>query len=159
MADRNRNRSDSYQIILLEHAVSPFILNDLSAAQGMNYKMRPDKYDEEYLDLREKLKKRMWELIEDGLTTRQKEVVKLSMEGFTQNEIAKQLGINQTSVHKVLRGNIDYSAKIRDQNNNSVSLKKRYGGAFKKITKLCQSDPEIQNILKDMLEVQECLEL
>ena len=158
MPTRDKNRSDSYQNWIMERCVSPFILNDLSSAQGMTYRIRPDIYDEKYLDLREQLKKRMWELVEIGLTERQKQVVKLSMEGLTQNEIAKKLGINQTSVHKVIRGNIDYSNK-KSKNNGEIVKPKRYGGALKKLTKLCQADLQIQNILKEMVEVQECLEL
>lgn len=143
MADRNRNRSDAYQIYLLEVSVSPFILGDLSSAQGMTYRLQPSGESELLYDLREQLKKRLWEIIEIGLTERQKEVIKLSVEdGLTQNEIAKKLGINQTSVHKVIRGNIDYK-----------NGKKRYGGAFKKIDKLCQADEEIQRILEEIRDL------
>jgi len=146
--DRDRNRSDFYQSILLETSVCPFVLSDLSLAQGMMYRLQPFGYNEELLNLREKLKVRVWEIIEDGLTKRQKEVIKLYVQNKTQNEIAKQLGINQTSVHKVIKGNIDYK-----------NGRKRYGGAIKKITKLCQSDKEIQDILKEILEISECFEI
>ena len=147
MADRNRNRSDSYQVYLLEVSVSPFILGDLSCAQGISYRLEPYDEKESLLELREQLKKRLWEIIEEGLTKRQKQVVKLYIEeGLTQNEIAKTLGINQTSVHKVIRGNIDYK-----------NGKKRYGGAFKKIHKLCQTDEEIQRILEEIKDL--CFEL
>ena len=156
MANRNSTRSSSYQDRLLEISTNPMVLSDLSLAQGMTYRIRPEVYDERYLDLREKLKARMWELIE-LLTERQRQVIKLSVEGFTQNEIAKKLGINQTSVHKVLRGNIDYSKKFK--NNSEKKSHVRYGGAFKKLIKLCAADPEIQEILNEMRELQECLEL
>ena len=146
--DRRRNRSDAYQPNLLEIPVSPNILGDLSSAQGMNYKIAPFEYNEKLLDLKEELKTRLWEIIEIGLTERQKQVIKLSVQNFTQNEIAKMLGINQTSVHKVLRGNIDYRVQ-----------KRRYGGAHKKIRKLCDADPEIQRILKEINDIYECLEL
>lgn len=147
MPDRNKNRSDQYQPLLMEVCINPAVLNDLSAAQGMTYRMRPEIYDEEFMDLKDKLKERMWELIESGLTERQKQVIKLSMQGLTQNEIAKKLGINQTSVHKVLRGNIDYR-----------NSRRRYGGAFKKMIKLCKADKQIQDILKEMQEIQEGME-
>lgn len=154
MANRNGTRSSLYQNLLLEISTNPMVLNDLSLAQGMTYRIRPDVYDERYLDLRDKLKVRMWELIKE-LTERQQQVIRLSVEGFTQNEIAKKLGINQTSVHKVLRGNIDYKSKNKDNSEKHV----RYGGAFKKLIKLCAADPEIQEILNEMWELQECLEL
>jgi len=148
MPDRTRNRSGGYQFNLIEVAVSPFILGDLSAAQGMAYRFQPFEESEMLLDLKEELKVHLWRIIETGLTKRQREVVKLSMDGYTQNEIAKQLGINQTSVHKVLRGNIDYRMQRR-----------RYGGAFKKILKLAQADIEIQKILTEIKDLYECLEL
>ncbi len=148
MIDRNRNRSDAYQWNLLEISVSPFILGDLSSAQGMTYRLQPIEENEKLLDLRDQLKIRLWKIIDVGLTERQKQVIKLSIEGLTQNEIARKLGINQTSVHKVLRGNIDYR-----------NGKRRYGGAFKKIFKLCQFDNEIQHILEEIKDVYECLEL
>ena len=148
MPDRNATRSGPYQINILELATNPFILNDLSSAQGMTYRIQPTLYNEAMMDLKDKLNKRMWEIIETGLTERQNQVIKLSMQGKTQNEIAKELGINQTSVHKVLKGNIDYK-----------NGKKRYGGAIKKIIKLCQADPVIQEILKEIQETSECLEL
>ncbi len=148
MADRNKNRSDSYQWHLMEITVSPFILGDLSSAQGMTYRLQPYEENERLLDLRDQLKTRLWQIIDTGLTERQKQVIKLSIDGFTQNEIAKQLGINQTSVHKVIRGNIDYK-----------NGRKRYGGAFKKIFKLCQFDQEIQKILFEIRDLYDCLEL
>jgi len=149
MREKDDNRSNQYQFCLLEQPVSPFTINDLSIAQGMNYRMMPFDYNENLINLREKLKKRMWEIIDLGLTERQKEVIKLWAQGKTQNEIAKLLGINQTSVHKVIKGNIDYA----------TSCKKRYGGAFKKIAKLCANDEEIQNILTEIREISECLEI
>lgn len=158
MADRNSNHSTGYQVFIMEIAVNPFVLNDLSSAQGMTYRMRPEKYDEMFLDLKARLIARMWELVELHLTKRQKQVLKLSMEGFTQNEIAKRLGINQTSVHKVLRGNIDYKYKKEGKDGKESGCCRRYGGAFKKITKVCDADAEIRNILREIREIQECLE-
>ena len=96
MPDRSRNRSDSYQSALMEIAVSPFILGDLSSAQGMTYRLQPYEENERLLNLRDQLKVRLWQIIDSGLTERQKQVIKLSMEGFTQNEIARKLGIKST---------------------------------------------------------------
>lgn len=110
--------------------------------------MQPFETNETLYELRDQLKARLWEIIDSGLTHRQQEVVKLSILGYTQNEIAKKLGINQTSVHKVIRGNIDYK-----------NGRKRYGGAYKKIIKLCQADERIQEILLEIRETYEMLEL
>ena len=145
--DREVNRSNGYQALFLETNVCPFVIADLSLAQGLVYKLQPFAYNEELLDLQDELKKRVWEIIEEGLTKRQKEVIKLYIQNKTQNEIAKQLGINQTSVHKVIKGNIDYK-----------SGKRRYGGALKKIKKLCRADKLIQDILLNIQELSEYLE-
>ncbi|HUU88833.1 MAG TPA: LuxR C-terminal-related transcriptional regulator [Candidatus Glassbacteria bacterium] len=141
--DRTKNRSDAYQPQLMEISVDPFVLGDLSLAQGMSYRLEFDR-SEKLMDLRDELKIEVMRIIETGLTKRQEQVVKLTLNGETQNEIAKQLGINQTSVHKVIRGNIDYK-----------NGKRRYGGAFKKLIKLCQKDEKIQDILNDIRELSE----
>ncbi len=151
MPDRRNNRSKDYQHKILEQCTSPHTMADLSLAQGLTCRIEPDKLSEEYLDLKEQLNERMWEIIEEGLTKRQKETLKLVvLEGKTQNEVAKLLDINQTSVHKIVHGNIDY---------RSDGSKKRYGGAVKKIQKLCSVDPEIQEILKELMEIAGCLDL
>ena len=148
MPDRNHTRSQSYQPFFTELSMEPNILGELSIAQGLFSVIESDVLKEDLLDLKDKLAKRMWEIIEVGLTKRQKQVVYLYNDGLTQNEIAKKLGINQTSVHKVLKGNID--------NKND---KRRYGGAFKKINKLCKTDEKIIEILKEIQEICECIEL
>lgn len=153
--DRNRNRSDSYQYVLLETVVCPSILGDLSLAQGLVHKLQPFGYNEELLELREHLKERVFQIIEESLTSRQKEVIKLYLKGLTQLEIASRLSINQTSVHKVLRGNIDYKTTKK----GNTSAKKRYGGAFKKISKICKTDKIIQDILQKIQEINECFEI
>jgi predicted transcriptional regulator len=66
------------------------------------------------------------------------------MQGKTQNEISNELGKHQTTIHKILQGNIDYN-----------NQKKRYGGALKKIRKLCQKNEKVQSILVKMREKHE----
>jgi predicted DNA-binding protein YlxM (UPF0122 family) len=148
MANRYRSHSSIYQNLLIEVPVCPFIMSDLSLAQGITYRMQPDSYNELYWQYKEQLKNRLFELVEENLTDRQKQVIKLWMDGFTQNEIAKKLGINQTSVHKVICGNIDYKNE-----------KRRYGGALKKLKKICEVDLEIQRLLRKLVDLGSCLEL
>ncbi len=93
-------------------------------------------YTEEMLDLKEQLRDEFWRLVDEELTPRQKEVVHLYADGLTQTEIAKKLGVNQSSVTKSLNGNCDYR-----------NGKKVYGGAKKKLGRLVQQDPRIQEIL------------
>ena len=63
----------------------------------------------------------------------------LRLEGKTQNDIAEHLGITQSAVHKALHGNIDYK-------NN----KKRYGGVYKKIKKICMKNEKVQLLLSEI---------
>jgi len=81
-------------------------------------------------------------IIDTNLTARQAEVVTLRLQGKTQIQIAEQLEIHQTTVHKLLMGNIDYA-----------NGKKRYGGAIKKLTKICFKDEKILGILAEMAEL------
>jgi len=84
-------------------------------------------------------------IINNNLTERQRQVINLTyFEGMTQNEISTQLGKHQTTIHKILQGNIDYN-----------NQKKRYGGALKKIRKLCSNNEKIRTILSKMKEKQE----
>lgn len=92
---------------------------------------------DELLELTEELMLKIRELIESKLTDRQTEVVKkIFFEQKTQMEVADSLGLCQTTIHKILKGNIDYA-----------NGGKRYGGALKKLKKLCANDVDIQNIL------------
>lgn len=86
-------------------------------------------------------------------------------------ETAELLGVCQTTVHKILAGNVDYSSVSDDsliprKNTQSEDLSKkykkgtkgkRYGGALKKIRKLCQEDPEITEIFQRMDEIRATL--
>ena len=81
-------------------------------------------------------------IINNCLTDKQREVMKMTyLEGKTQNEISSELGKHQTTIHKILQGNIDYN-----------NQKKRYGGALKKIRKLCANNEKVQEIVDRMRE-------
>ena len=98
---------------------------------------------EEFKTLQDDLMTKVTEIIMSKLTERQREVmIKTYFEQRTQMEVADLLGVCQTTVHKIIMGNIDYS--------NGA---KRYGGAIKKIRKLCDEDEEIRQILARMEEI------
>jgi hypothetical protein len=79
------------------------------------------------------------------LTSRQSEVVKkIYFEQKTQMEVADSLGLCQTTIHKIIAGNVDY-----------LHGGKRYGGALKKLKKLCMADPEIQEILDGISQLRQ----
>jgi len=141
--DRTKNRSDHYQPIICEAPCSPEMLTEVADGDGISTQLNPFNYNEELIELRDQLKAAMWRLIEEELTDRQAEVIKLYALGKTQTEIAKQLGINQSSITKSLRGNCDYR-----------NGKKVYGGAQKKLRKIADKDSEIKEILNRISEIE-----
>lgn len=136
---RKRNKSDSYQYKIVEIAVDPTIMNDFPFMDSLGSQLNLAKYSERFYDLRQQLMKEVLRIINTHLTERQCEVVTLRLQGKTQIQIAEQLGIHQTTVHKLLMGNIDYA-----------NGKKRYGGAIKKLKKICYRDERILEILEEM---------
>ena len=142
LIDRTKNRSDHYQPIICEAPCSPEMLTEVADGDGISAQLNPFGYSEELAELKDKLKVAMWRLIKDSLTERQSEVIQLLNEGKTQMEVARVLGVNQSSVTKSLRGNCDYK-----------NGKKVYGGAQKKLRKMADRDEEIQIILSKINEI------
>ena len=98
---------------------------------------------DELVELTEQLIVAINDLINNKLTSRQSEVVKkIYFEQKTQMEVADSLGLCQTTIHKILKGNLDYS-----------NGGKRYGGALKKLKKLCAANPDIQRIIDRITEL------
>lgn len=128
-------KSDSVQYQYREVLIDPNILSTLSFLSTEDDLSAEAK--DELLELTEQLTFKIKDIIDNKLTKRQSEVVKLIFfEQKTQMEVAYLLGLCQTTIHKLIHGNLDYS-----------NGGKRYGGAVKKIRKLCQKDPEIQQIM------------
>lgn len=144
MTDRTKNRSDTYQYVLLESPCSPEMLTEVADSDGIGAQLNPFGYNEELLELKDQLKAAFWRIVDTELTDRQKEVIHLYSSGLTQTEIAKLLGVNQSSITKSINGNCDY------RNGRKV-----YGGARKKIKKIVEKDTEIQQILKRIAEIQD----
>jgi DNA-binding CsgD family transcriptional regulator len=137
-----KNKSDAYQYKIIEISVDPLILNDFANNEGLGNKINHLRYSEEFCELRQKLIEELHRIIDKDLTKRQAEVLGLRLKNLTQTEIAESLGIHQTTVHKLLNGNIDY-----------VNGKKRYGGAMKKLKKICMTNELIISILERMDEL------
>lgn len=134
---KKRNRSDSYQYKIVEISVDPNVLSDFPFVNGLGSQLNLAKYSEEFYLLKKKLMKEVLRIIDTCLTKRQKEVILLRLQGKTQTQIAEELDIHQTTVHKILKGNLDYR----------YSESKRYGGVERKLRKLCYKDEEILEIL------------
>ncbi len=99
-----KNRSEFYQSSILEISFPHELLDIFSDTDSVYKKLNPFSYNDDIAELEEQLKKELWRIIEDNLTERQKEVVKLYASGKTQIEIAKILGVNQSSITKCVSG-------------------------------------------------------
>lgn len=115
------------------------MMEAFSNEDSICHRLNPFEYNEELLDLEDQLKVEFWRIVNTLLTPRQKEVIKLYADGYTQMEIAKMLNVNQSSITKSLNGNVDYK-----------NGKKVYGGAKKKINKIIENDDKIKEILTKM---------
>lgn len=141
---KRQNRSDRYQWVLLETVCSNDMMESFCNEDGIYNRLNPFGYDEELLQLEDQLREEFWRVVDTLLTPRQREVIRLYADGYTQMEIAKMLNVNQSSITKSLNGNVDYK-----------NGKKVYGGARKKIRKIIENDDRIKDILQKMRECRE----
>ena len=142
MINKRSNRSDKYQYILLETVCSNDMMEAFCNEDSICHRLNPFEYNESLIDLEDQLKKEFWRVVDTLLTSRQREVIRLYADGYTQMEIAKILNVNQSSITKSLNGNVDYK-----------NGKRVYGGAKKKINKIIQNDVKIISILQKMEEL------
>ncbi len=142
--DRRKNRSDKYQWILVETVCSNDMMESFCNEDGIHNRLNPFGYNEDVLELEDQLKEEFWRIVDTLLTPRQREVIRLYADGYTQMEIAKILDVNQSSITKSLNGNVDYK-----------NGKKVYGGARKKIRKIIDNDDRIKEILQKMQDLRE----
>jgi DNA-binding CsgD family transcriptional regulator len=142
--EKRKNRSDKYQWVLLETVCSNDMMEAFCNEDSIYNRLNPFEYNEDLMELEDQLKKEFWRVVDTLLTSRQREVIRLYADGYTQMEIAKMLDVNQSSITKSLNGNVDYK-----------NGKKVYGGARKKIRKIIESDEKIKSLLKQMNEIRE----
>ena len=143
--EKKQTRSGKYQHVIMETPVSDDFLCSFSNNKSIGAHLNPFQYDERLLELRDQLYKRTLEILHEYGTERQQQLFTLYyIEGKTQEEIAKLLDCNQSSVTKGLHGNTDYKYG-----------KAIYGGLEKKLKRLTQKDPTCQAILKQMDEIRE----
>lgn len=142
--NKRQNRSDRYQWVLLETVCSNDMMEAFCNEDSISARLNPFEYNEDLIELEEQLKKEFWRVVDTLLTSRQREVIRLYADGYTQMEIAKMLNVNQSSITKSLNGNVDYK-----------NGKKVYGGARKKIKKIIEMDDKIKDILQKMQEVRD----
>lgn len=137
-------RSQLYQHLLVEKAFSHEMMETFSNDDSVYKKLNPFDYNEEILILEDQLKERFWKIINEHLTPRQLEIVKLLRDGATQQEAARKLGVNQSSITKSINGNVDYS-----KDNGKAS----YGGICKKLARVVDKDPTIKDIMQKISDL------
>ena len=140
-----RAKSKSYQHRMVEVSFDQSKLNNFGEESGISSILDSNSFSEEVMELRSELLSKVYGII-DGrmLTEHQRKILYMVLLGKTQNEIADSLGITQSAVHKALRGNLDYR-----------NDRKRYGGIFKKLKKICSTNPGIQDILNKIDKTKE----
>jgi predicted transcriptional regulator len=140
--ERRPNRSDKYQDLFHETVVPNDMMESFPNDDSISSRLSGGfAYDESVLELEDQLKQEFWRIVDNLLTPRQREVIRLCAEGYTQMEIAKMLNVNQSSITKSLNGNVDYKHG-----------RKVYGGARKKIGKIIDNDEKILDIFKQINE-------
>lgn len=133
-------KSKKYQYKIVEVSFNQSHLNNFSSERGIGHVLKEQEISENIQKLRSELLDVIYDIIfGENLTEHQRTVLLLRLEGKTQNDIAEHLGITQSAVHKALHGNIDYK-------NN----KKRYGGVYKKIKKICMKNEKVQFLLSEI---------
>ena len=115
-------RSNTYQYKLKEGA-SDISTNDAFELNLLHEEPTP----EALLLLQDAVSHALWNLLLPNLTDTQKEIIKLTLSGYTQQEISNKLGTNQSSTTKSLFGNVDY--------HHPMGIR-RYGGVGNKLKKL-----------------------
>jgi predicted DNA-binding protein YlxM (UPF0122 family) len=137
--EKRKNRSDSYQYLLLETVCSNDMMEAFCNEDSIYNRLNPFGYNEDLSELESLLKIEFWRIVDTLLTPRQCQIVRLYSDGYTQMEIAKILQVNQSSITKSLNGNVDYK-----------NGKRIYGGVRKKINKIIENDDKIKEILSKM---------
>lgn len=139
------NASDKYQYLYNEiNGFKDHVFNAFSN----EFSLYQDSFSEEQYELKEQLKERIWQLAKENCSERQYQIlILLYKEEKTQEEAAKVLKLNQSSIAKSLHGSTFFQDKLI-----------RYGGSIKKLQKLAMEDEKIQNILlqlNDDIEIKE----
>lgn len=123
----------------IEISMDPLVLNNLSENQGISVYLSSN--SEEFQKLRAELWKEVLFIIDTHCTEKQKEVLRMVfLEGKTQQKVAEEIDRNQCTVAKTIIG-------------VGVANGKKYGGAMKKIKKLCAKNEKIAEILKKMRDL------
>jgi DNA-directed RNA polymerase specialized sigma24 family protein len=140
--EKRPNRSDACQHLFHEISFSQDMLSTFRNDDSILSRLCPHQYDERLLDLDDQLRQEFWRVVGEALSDKQKKIIELiGKEGYTQQETAKVMGCNQSSIAKALHGN-----------NSGDSV---YGGIYKKLRDAVFADEKILAILQEMPEIKE----
>lgn len=142
--DLSECRSNGYQWTIVELPTAPDTLTDFSDLQGLSGRIMSDSTRERIDEIKDQLKIAYWRIISENLTPRQQQVIRLCAAGLTQVDVAKELGVNQSSITKSINGNCDYGNKKK---------KTVYGGSKKKLVRIAEKDLEVQRLLNELAEL------
>ena len=73
----------------------------------------------------------------------------MAASGKTQMEIAKALGVNQSSITKCINGNVDY------KNKDNKGKPTTYGGVRLKLQKIVKEDKKVTEILAKIADLRD----
>ncbi len=99
--------------------------------------------NEELFALKEELRLQFWILAERVCTKSQFLILRGIAEGKTQKEMSEELGCNQSSIHKSIKGNVDYTNNI----------KHCYGGTHKKLKRHIALSPIFINLFQKIADL------
>lgn len=135
-------RSQAYQYLMNEISVDREFYETFTNEQSIYSRMSAGfSYDERVLELQDNLYAYFWIFAEKILTPKQWKIFNMYRLGMTQIEIAKAIGINQSSVVKTLTG--------------SPCKGKIHGGAVKKLREAILDDAFIQETCRQIKELRE----
>lgn len=130
---RKKHLSDKYQhlyheVNLLDDTYIRYYESDFKN-QDINDKLK---------DLKEQLLSTLLDLAKNEFTERQFGILEMYLKGFSQNDMAKAIGVNQSSITKSIYGNKSYQYET-----------KQYGGFMKKLSAF-KDNPQIKSILEEI---------
>lgn len=148
--DPRGSRANRYQYLIMELPISDEFMSSFEDGHNINY--------EKIQQLREDLVVEVKRIMKANLTEKQYMVIWMYyVENKTQQDIAKELGVNQSSVVKCMQGNCDYGnryqEKVHPGSKSKYKTKHVYGGALPKLRRICNQDPIIINILDEIKEL------
>lgn len=146
--DLQSERSHNYQASIMEIVCDHENLAQYSNAQGLGGYLAQYQHTEEVAELYDQVKVELWKLVDSKLTAHQSQILHLTADGYTQVEISKMLGIQQSGISKSLLGNLVYK-------NGKRVYQHHQGGALKKIRNAVQQSAKIQDLLSQIRDLQE----